>query len=152
MRVLRTLLATVLLAGGITVATAAPASAATPTCTGWSTWYTSYSTSYVVHVPTAGTGTRTVNCLLRQGNRNSAVTVLQRALRYCHGYNVSVDGDFGPQTRSAVLAIQRRANSAFGAGIAEDGIYGPQTRDWTHFPVWTWPGNSMTNGCGLSPA
>jgi peptidoglycan hydrolase-like protein with peptidoglycan-binding domain len=102
-------------------------------------------------VPSAGYQTGTVNCILRQGNRNDAVTVLQRALRYCHGYDISVDGEYGPQTRRAVLGIQQWANGSFGAGIAEDGEYGPQTRDWTQFPDWTWPGNVQISRCDHSP-
>jgi peptidoglycan hydrolase-like protein with peptidoglycan-binding domain len=147
MRILKAALATALLAAGLGVATAGPAEAATPTCTSWTTYYAPYTTSYVVHVPSAGSQTGVTNCILKQGNHNEAVTVLQRGLKYCHGDNISIDGDYGPQTRGAVLALQKRANDAFGAGIAEDGEYGPQTADWTKFPVWSWPANVRTNGC-----
>lgn len=38
------------------------------------------------------------------------------------GYQLSVDGQYGPQTRGVVLRFQRSA------GIAVDGVYGPQTK------------------------
>lgn len=152
MRTLKAVLAAVVLTAGISITTAAPASAALPTCTSWTTYYAPYTTSYVIHVPSYGYWTGTVDCLLKYGNKNDAVTVLQRALRYCSGYNIAIDGDYGSQTKAAVLDLQRRMNSAYGAGIAEDGIYGPQTRGWMIFPVWTWPGNTRTNRCDHSPA
>jgi hypothetical protein len=152
MRILRGTLTAVLLAAGLGVVTAGTAEAATPNCTSYSTYYAPYTTSYVVHVPSAGYQTGTVNCLLKQGNRNDAVTVLQRALKYCHGFSITVDGEYGPQTKAAVLGLQHRANSNYGAGLVEDGEYGPKTKNWTHFPDWTWPGNVRTQWCDLSPA
>ncbi|MFB7274685.1 peptidoglycan-binding protein [Streptomyces sp. NPDC056244] len=151
MRKLNSLLAAFALAAGASAVSAAPAQAATPTCTSWTTYYATGTTDFVVHVPSAGYQTGTVNCLLQQGNYGDAVTTLQRGLRYCRGYDISVDRDFGPQTRAAVLDTQRWANDAFGAGISEDGGYGPQTKNWIQFPVWTWPANTMTNKCQHSP-
>ncbi len=140
-------------AAGIGLATAAPASAdvtaaATPACTSWSTVYAPYTTDYVLHVPTLGYQTWNDNCVLRQGNRNDAVKVLQRALRYCSGYNIGIDGDYGPQTRAAVLDFQRRVNDRDGsAGLQEDGEYGPQTNNFIQYPAWSWPANVMQNSC-----
>ncbi len=57
---------------------------------------------------------------LRQGARGAAVSQLQQKLRG-HGYNVSVDGDFGPRTADAVRSFQR----AHGLGV--DGVVGPRT-------------------------
>ncbi|NES31781.1 peptidoglycan-binding protein [Micromonospora terminaliae] len=151
MRALKSLVVAALVGGGIAVAGATPAQAAYSTCTSWSTYDTTYSTSYVQHIPSVGYHTGRLTCQLKSGNNNDAVTVLQRALRYCHGYSIGIDGEFGPQTKAAVLGVQRRANSAYGAGIAEDGEYGPQTADWIHWPVWTKAGNTMTNRCELSP-
>lgn len=57
---------------------------------------------------------------VQQGSRGAAVTALQRQLR-AHGYNIGVDGDFGPQTAAAVRSYQ----SARHLGV--DGVVGPQT-------------------------
>ncbi|GAA1905493.1 hypothetical protein GCM10009716_14240 [Streptomyces sodiiphilus] len=57
---------------------------------------------------------------LRQGDRGDAVRGLQRQLTK-HGYDISVDGAFGPLTRDAVTAFQRLRN------LTVDGIAGPQT-------------------------
>jgi len=152
MRNVKVLLAAVLVAGGLSVFTASPAQAALPTCTSWSTYYAAYTTSYVIHVPSAGYQTGTLRCVLKRGNRNDAVRVLQRGLNQCRGYdNVAEDGDYGPITRAAVLDTQQWANGSFGAGIAEDGEYGPQTKDWIQFTVWTWPANQRTIWCEHSP-
>jgi peptidoglycan hydrolase-like protein with peptidoglycan-binding domain len=57
---------------------------------------------------------------LRQGARGGAVTTLQNRLR-AHGYNVSVDGVFGPNTANAVRSFQRAK------GLSVDGVVGPRT-------------------------
>lgn len=139
-------------AAGLALATAPaaaadPVAAATPTCTSWSTAYAPYTTDYVLHIPTVGYQTYNDNCILEQGNRNDAVKVLQRALRYCSGYNLSIDGDYGPQTRGAVLDLQRRMNASHNANLEEDGEYGPNTYNYVKFPAWSWPANVMQNSC-----
>lgn len=58
---------------------------------------------------------------LRQGSRGDAVYGLQRNLRQHQGYEVAVDGVFGPQTRQAVLQFQTDT------GLVADGIVGPKT-------------------------
>ncbi|MGV3624351.1 MAG: peptidoglycan-binding domain-containing protein [Archangium sp.] len=57
---------------------------------------------------------------LRQGSSGNSVRDLQNALRAA-GHNISVDGQFGPQTKAAVIAFQRAR------GLTVDGIVGPQT-------------------------
>lgn len=57
---------------------------------------------------------------LRLGSRGAAVSTLQNRLR-AHGYNVSVDGDFGPRTADAVRSFQRAK------GLGVDGVVGPAT-------------------------
>jgi peptidoglycan hydrolase-like protein with peptidoglycan-binding domain len=90
---------------------------------------------------------------LQQGNSGDGVTVLQRALRYCVGRNISIDGDYGPQTAAAVLWFQDHINDTSGGGtLIEDGIYGPETRNWMPFPRWTWPANVRTSQCENIPA
>jgi peptidoglycan hydrolase-like protein with peptidoglycan-binding domain len=101
----------------------------------------------VLHIPTVGYQTSQDHCVLRQGNRNDAVKVLQRALKHCSGYDISIGGDYGPQTRGAVLALQRRMNGSYNAGLQEDGEYGPNTYNWVQFPAWSWPENAMQNSC-----
>lgn len=60
------------------------------------------------------------NPTLRQGARGAAVTTLQNRLR-AHGYGVSVDGVFGPNTANAVRSFQSRH------GLSADGVVGPRT-------------------------
>ncbi len=57
---------------------------------------------------------------LKQGASGAAVKNLQTRLR-AHGYNVSVDGAFGPATASAVKQFQSSK------GLTADGIVGPKT-------------------------
>lgn len=57
---------------------------------------------------------------LRQGASGAAVSTLQNRLR-AHGYNVSVDGQFGPRTADAVRSFQRAK------GLGVDGVVGPNT-------------------------
>jgi peptidoglycan hydrolase-like protein with peptidoglycan-binding domain len=132
-------------------ATTANAPAATPTCTSWSTHFADGTSDYVQHMPSAGRNTYVLSCVLRQGNRNDAVKVLQRSLRVCSGYNLAIDGDYGPLTRAAVLDLQQRMNGSYNAGLEEDGEYGPETFNWVKFPLFTDPGNVITNMCDHSP-
>ncbi len=61
--------------------------------------------------------------LLREGMRGVYVATLQDALQTIGIANVSIDGVFGPKTRSAVQAFQRKN------GLSADGIVGCAT--WT---------------------
>jgi hypothetical protein len=144
--VLGVLVATCL--GLVVTPSASAAPTALPTCTSWSTYYAAGTTNYVVHVPTLGRGTFNRNCSLRQGDRNDAVKVLQRALRWCLGdIDVEVDGQYGPITRGAVLDLQQWVNDNQGGNLQEDGEYGPATAAYLPFPVWTYPGNVMMSWC-----
>jgi len=58
--------------------------------------------------------------LTRQGNQGPNVYALQYLLRF-HGQILTLDGNFGPQTRSAVMNFQTNE------GLAVDGLVGPQT-------------------------
>lgn len=57
---------------------------------------------------------------LRQGSRGEAVFGLQRNLRH-QGYELAVDGVFGPQTRQTVVRFQTDTE------LVADGIVGPKT-------------------------
>ncbi|HUS09141.1 MAG TPA: peptidoglycan-binding protein [Pyrinomonadaceae bacterium] len=57
---------------------------------------------------------------LRQGSRGDAVRSMQQRLIDL-GYNVSVDGNFGPGTCAAVKACQVKN------GLSDDGVIGPNT-------------------------
>ncbi|WP_052737838.1 peptidoglycan-binding protein [Bacillus sp. SA1-12] len=61
--------------------------------------------------------------ILKVGSRGEAVTVLQKSLNDV-GFNVAVDGIYGPQTKAAVTKFQQRYPE-----IGDDGIYGPITRE-----------------------
>ncbi|MFF3025918.1 peptidoglycan-binding protein [Microbacterium sp. NPDC057944] len=106
---------------------AAPASAAesrpavvvkAADCTGTAVFKLTTNSQEHARVPTIGTSK---NCTLRAGNVSSAVRELQNSLVACHGKNITVDGDFGPATRTALAQVQSSL------GLVADGIYGPQT-------------------------
>ncbi len=69
---------------------------------------------------TSSGGSSTTYPVLRVGSTGSAVSQLQQAL-VNKGYSLSVDGAFGPITRSAVISFQSNV------GITADGIVGPVT-------------------------
>lgn len=58
---------------------------------------------------------------LKQGARGSCVKELQTALNKAGHSAGSVDGSFGPKTRSAVIGFQKKH------GLSVDGVVGPQT-------------------------
>lgn len=64
---------------------------------------------------------------VRQGDNNNAVRALQRQLNLKRAAGLSVDGSFGPATRTAVVDFQRHA------GITDDGEVGPIT--WRNL-IW----------------
>ncbi len=153
MRRILVLLATLVLASGTGLVLASPAQAALPKCTSWTTYWVPFSNTEVVHVPSAGNQTGTLDCVLRQGDHNDAVKILQRGLRYCRDRQyIDVDGDYGFLTYTAVYSIQIDANQFANPKIAEDGEYGPQTRRWAiSFPIYSWPANQMTQWCQDAP-
>ena len=55
---------------------------------------------------------------------------IQKALNERYGYNLDVDGFYGPKTKSALVkALQHELNVQYGKGLAEDGIFGPATKN-----------------------
>ncbi|MGN7947438.1 peptidoglycan-binding domain-containing protein [Microbacterium sp. 22215] len=97
------------------------------------------SNSGVPRIPVPSTSNSGVsNCTLNQGTVNDAVRGMQQALNQCYGKGLTVDGNFGPATRTALRSVQ----SAIGA--TSDGIFGPSTRD-----RMTFKGNGSTCQTGL---
>lgn len=60
--------------------------------------------------------------VLRSGSQGEEVTQLQTRLQQLGYYNASIDGDFGPGTKSAVIVFQLQH------GLSADGIVGEDTR------------------------
>ena len=59
---------------------------------------------------------------VKQGSKGSAVTALQRQLRFTWGYkSVTVDGSFGKATTTAVKSFQKKK------GLKSDGVVGQGT-------------------------
>lgn len=63
---------------------------------------------------------------LRIGDKNDAVRHVQQYLCDC-GYELAVDGIFGPMTAETVRAYQTRWNLTHADKISVDGIWGPRT-------------------------
>jgi peptidoglycan hydrolase-like protein with peptidoglycan-binding domain len=77
-----------------------------------------------VTVPT--TDAVNTSCHLQKGYANEAVRVLQEDLVHCHHQGISIDAQFGTQTKTALQNVQRSL------GLNDDGVYGPYTRDAMH--------------------
>jgi murein L,D-transpeptidase YcbB/YkuD len=110
---------------------------AAASCTSYTTFYgyNPDNTYWAQRLPTVGSGTRNVNCVLGVGNQGSAVRTLQHALNRCYAppYNnitavLKEDGIYGSKTQTAVKAVQNFN------GIPHDGVYGPQTRSYMNWP------------------
>jgi len=108
---------------------AAPAQAATPTCT---SIYVVRSGSTYANYPANGNN---IACLMGVNNSGTAVRALQRGLNKCYSAGLKVDGIFGSKTAAALRVAQRRA------GVDDDGVYGPQTAVSINFPYY----NSSTD-------
>lgn len=76
--------------------------------------------AYKRHAGNAWQPTTTPALSLRVGSAGDQVAELQRKLRIL-GYNMHVDGDFGPATRRMVMQFQTEN------GLTPDGIAGPAT-------------------------
>jgi peptidoglycan hydrolase-like protein with peptidoglycan-binding domain len=63
---------------------------------------------------------------IQEGDQGDAVKRVQRALRRVPGPDLTVDGIFGPATKTAVMEFQQVD------GLTVDGIVGPQT--WAALP------------------
>lgn len=104
----------------MSLGTAAPAFAATPTCNTVQVIFDANGPGSVAgwRLPAFNQST---SCVMRSGASGPRVEALQRSLRVCHGQGIVVDGSFGPATRSALINAQRAS------GVNPDGVYGPNT-------------------------
>lgn len=84
----------------------------------WTHWAILKGMDGVVAEP--DTATTTERSTVRRGDRGEAVKDLQRILKDM-GYNLEVDGIFGPLTKSVVESYQGKT------GLTRDGIVGPKT-------------------------
>jgi peptidoglycan hydrolase-like protein with peptidoglycan-binding domain len=85
----------------------------------------------------AGSST-SVACDMREGDvDDDAVRALQEALVRCNGQDLTVDGNFGPETRAALVQIQEQS------GLSADGFYDPTTRDAIQWPATTASGTTV---------
>ena len=77
-----------------------------------------------------------VDCTMSSGADGDAVATLQDALATCNGQDVTVDGEYGEQTRQAVAAVEAQN------GLTADGAYDPATAQ-----AMSWPsGDGCTGG------
>ena len=63
--------------------------------------------------------------VLKIGSKGDWVTIAQGRLAI-NGYNIDVDGDFGPKTKQAVIDFQKKH------GLTADGVIGPKTWEKLH--------------------
>ena len=115
---------------------------------GWNPWpewaegtYVPYLNGWPARTGPEGGGEPTIE----QGSTGAAVTALQRDLNIL-GYKLTVDGDFGPATRSAVITFQRRHS------LSQDGIVGPLTWAAIDSAVSAAQGASPSEGTSSAPA
>ena len=80
-----------------------------------------------VDVPWSSAYSSPWNCQLKKGAKNDAVRALQRGLKICYKKSITVDGDFGSATQTALKQVQSKL------GVSVDGEYGPQTRKHFQF-------------------
>ncbi len=94
----------------------------------------SVSLLFVVHTKAVASGWP----LVRQSNTGENVYTVQYMLQ-AQGYSLTIDGDFGPQTKSAVHSFQSHH------GLTADGEVGPQT-----WPVLIKTSSSGSKGANVS--
>jgi peptidoglycan hydrolase-like protein with peptidoglycan-binding domain len=79
-----------------------------------------------------------VACDMREGDVDEdAVRAVQAAMVRCNGQDVTVDGNFGPETRAALAQIQQQS------GLSADGFYGPATREAMQWPATSASGTTV---------
>lgn len=125
--------AAAMLTGGLAFTTATASAASAGWCDGVRSVPVNAAGNYVRQPYHRATGSR--SCTLAEGASGPAVTALQQALKSCNfASRLTVDGDFGPNTRTAVFNAQQEYR------IGADGIYGPISR-----VTFLWP-DYFSNG------
>ena len=95
--------------------------AITTLCRTWGRTYAGWSTDYAGQaIPGIGPAHPPFPGTVLRGSKGAVVTQVQRRLR-AHGFTVSIDGRFGPQTDRALRAFQGKR------GLEVDGRAGPRT-------------------------
>ncbi|GAA1796897.1 hypothetical protein GCM10009682_18230 [Luedemannella flava] len=113
----------------VAVGVASPAQAAAPRCNAVDFMPYIHGGGGVLELPVYRSGgSITVLCTLSYGDSGDDVRQLQWILNYCYKKSLSVDGQFGPKTRTALMQAQDTEN------VKVDGIYGPQTAMAFKFP------------------
>jgi hypothetical protein len=116
----------------LVVGIAPAASAALPKC---GTGYGFVRNGTYGYYPISLAGSR--SCVMSSGQRDDfgsgdePVLILQKALRYCYGYSIALDGVFGSGTRSALVATQKRVK------VTADGVFGPATSKAMNWPAFS---------------
>jgi peptidoglycan hydrolase-like protein with peptidoglycan-binding domain len=111
---------------------------AEPTCDGVVVVQSSSGSTSVPGGETRVESSSSVECDMREGDVDEdAVRALQEALVTCNGQDVSVDGNFGPETRRAIAQVQAQN------GLSADGFYGPETRDAMQWPATSTSGTTI---------
>jgi serine/threonine-protein kinase len=83
-----------------------------------------------VRIPIQAPGVNNFNCVLGLGNAGNPVSTLQTALNKCNLHaGLTVDGDYGANTRQAVINVQAHFH------LSQDGVYGPQTGTSITWPI-----------------
>ncbi|WP_034592343.1 peptidoglycan-binding domain-containing protein [Hamadaea tsunoensis] len=111
-----------------------PAYAATPRCNNFGQWSDLRDPPQVDlymagYWPASNWNDATFKCLMSSGDSGDDVKELQRGLNLCYGSSsgvnlgvkLTVDGQFGPATKSALIKAQRYHK------LLADGVYAPQT-------------------------
>jgi peptidoglycan hydrolase-like protein with peptidoglycan-binding domain len=57
------------------------------------------------------------------GDRGDDVKALQYMLSHMYGYNLAVDGDFGPATRAAVVEFQEAHMTLYRVGVVRGDMW-----------------------------
>jgi peptidoglycan hydrolase-like protein with peptidoglycan-binding domain len=100
--------------------------------------------AYTVRVPSVGLDTGDDNCNLEYGDDNTGVSRLQIALNDCQpfafdDYPLAVDGDYGTNTRTAVEQTQAYWD------VTADGEFGPNTAKAMLWPIAGSDGTECAN-------
>jgi hypothetical protein len=124
-------IAILLAAAAVTIATSSPAAASHGPCRGLANnsvvtppWVVS-----TIQAPSLYHNQKRFHCTLRRGDQGWGVVALQISLRNCYHEDVEITGVYNAQTQGMVMWVQAYHNRTV------DGIYGPVTRSamnwWT---------------------